>query len=59
MLTINTVGIISKPAVPAAADVVPKLLGWLDTRRIRVRYDDRTAVYAGRTGGLQRPTAWR
>ncbi|MGC9944778.1 MAG: NAD(+)/NADH kinase [Bryobacteraceae bacterium] len=51
---INTVGIISKPAVPAAADVVPRLLAWLDTRGIRVRYDKRTAVYAGRDDGLRR-----
>jgi NAD+ kinase len=51
---INTVGIISKPAVPAAADVVPRLLAWLDTRGIRVRYDERTAVYAGRDDGLRR-----
>jgi NAD+ kinase len=54
MPTIETVGIISKPAVPAAADVVPRLLAWLDARGLRVRYDEGTAVYAGRTDGLQR-----
>ncbi|HUE22102.1 MAG TPA: NAD(+)/NADH kinase [Bryobacteraceae bacterium] len=54
MPTIETVGIISKPAVPAAADVVPRLLAWLEARGLRVRYDEGTAVYAGRTDGLQR-----
>ena len=52
--TIHTVGVISKPAVPAAADVVPKLLAWLEARGIRVRYDERTAVYAARRDGLPR-----
>ncbi|HXM39847.1 MAG TPA: NAD(+)/NADH kinase [Bryobacteraceae bacterium] len=54
MPTIETVGIISKPTVAAAADVVPKLLAWLEARGIRVRYDERTAVYAARADGLQR-----
>jgi NAD+ kinase len=55
MPTINTVGIISKPAVPAAAEVVPKLLAWLEERGLHVRYDERTAVYAARSDGLPRP----
>src|ERR1700691_1156938 len=54
MPTIETVGIISKPTVAAAADVVPKLLAWLEARGIRVRYDERTAGYAARADGLQR-----
>src|SRR6202167_2786408 len=54
MPTIETVGIISKPTVAAAADVVPKLLAWLEARGIRVRYDERAAVYAARADGLQR-----
>ena len=53
-MAINTVGIISKPAVAAATDVVPKLLAWLATRGVRVRYDKRTAVYAARHDGLPR-----
>jgi len=52
--SISTVGIISKPAVPAAADVIPELLAWLANRAIRVRYDERTALYAGRRDGLPR-----
>ena len=51
---IGTVGIIAKPAVPAAADVVPKLLAWLEARGIRVRHDERTAAYAGLSDGLPR-----
>jgi len=54
MPAISSVGIISKPAVPAAADVVPKLLAWLESRGLRVRYDERTAVYLDRHDGLQR-----
>ena len=54
MPTINTVGIISKPAVPAAAEVVPKLLAWLAGRGIRVRFDERTGVYAASADGLPR-----
>jgi NAD+ kinase len=55
MPTINTVGVISKPAVTAAEIVVPALLEWLEQRGIRVRYDKITAAYSGRTAGLPRP----
>jgi len=55
MPTIKTIGIIAKPAVAAAAEVVPKLLAWLEERGLRVRYDERTAVYAARRDGLPRP----
>ena len=54
MPTIDTVGIIAKPAVPAAAEVVPKLLAWVEERGLRVRYDDTTAAYAARRDGLPR-----
>ena len=54
MAAINTVGLISKPAVPAAAGVVPKLLAWLEARGIHVRYDEHAAFYAARAGGLMR-----
>lgn len=54
MPTISTVGVIAKPAVPAAAEVVPKLLGWLEDRGIHVRYDEQTARYAAQPGGLSR-----
>src|SRR5580700_3265621 len=54
MPTIETVGIISKPSVPAAAVVVPKLLDWLEARGIHLRYDGGTAFYAMRDDGLAR-----
>jgi NAD+ kinase len=53
-MPIETVGVISKPAVPAAIEVVPKLLTWLEGRGLRVRYDVGTAFYAARDGGLLR-----
>src|SRR5450432_3169375 len=46
MLDIKTVGIFSKPGVPAAGDLAPKLIGWLRTRGLRIRCDLETAVYA-------------
>ena len=54
MPTISTVGVISKPGVPAAANVVPKLLAWLETRGMQARCDDGTAAYAGRDNGIPR-----
>jgi NAD+ kinase len=54
MPDIKTVGIISKPGVPAAAELVPKLFAWLRERGIAVRYDDETAEYAGTGGAMSR-----
>lgn len=54
MPTIDAVGIISKPAVEAAHDVVPALLAWLGENGLRVRYDDVTAAYANRSDGVPR-----
>jgi len=54
MPDIKTVGIISKPGVPAAAELVPKLIAWLRERGITIRYDAETAEYAGTTGGIPR-----
>lgn len=51
---IKTVGIISKPGAKRGSSVVPGLLQWLDQRGISVRYDDVTALYAGRSDGLIR-----
>jgi NAD+ kinase len=55
MPTINTVGIISKPGVVAAREVVPKLLGWLEERGIGIRCDQDTAAYVTGREGLARP----
>jgi len=54
MPDIKTVGIVSKPNVPAATELVPKLLTWLRERGIRVRYDDVTAGYGNVPGALPR-----
>ena len=55
MPDIKTVGIFSKPDVPAAAGLVPKLIDWLRGRGLRVRCDAETASYAGKCDGLPRP----
>lgn len=56
MPIIKTIGIISKPNAPAAADLVPKLLEWLHTRHIATRVDEATAEYAPGIEGLPRET---
>jgi NAD+ kinase len=50
MPTIKTVGIVSKPNVPAAVTIVPKLLEWLHERGITARIDEATAYYGGGSG---------
>lgn len=54
MPDIRTVGLISKPGVPAAAELVPKLTQWLRERGICVRCDEQTAGYTGCANGLSR-----
>ena len=56
MPIIKTIGIISKPNAPAAADLVPKLLEWLHARHIATRMDEATAEYAHERDGLPRET---
>jgi NAD+ kinase len=50
MPTIRTVGIISKPNSPAAANIVPALIEWLRGRGMAVRIDEQTALYTGVPG---------
>jgi hypothetical protein len=50
MPIIKTVGIVSKPNVPAAVTLVPKLLEWLHERGIAARMDEATAYYGGGSG---------
>jgi NAD+ kinase len=50
MPTIKTVGLVSKPNVPAAVTLVPKLLEWLHERGIAARMDEATAYYGGGSG---------
>jgi len=51
---IETVGIIAKPGIEGASDIVAELLHWLARRGIIVRCDEDTARYAGLAGGLPR-----
>ncbi len=46
MREINTVGIISKPSITRAADIVCSLMAWLEARGIAYRCDEQTAQYA-------------
>jgi hypothetical protein len=45
MPDVKTVGILSKPGVPQAVEIVPRLFKWLAGRNIRVRCDLEPAVY--------------
>jgi NAD+ kinase len=55
MPDIRTIGIFSKPGVPAAAKLVPNLIEWLQARGLRVRFDKETADYAGHGDAYPRP----
>jgi NAD+ kinase len=46
---IQTVGIISKPKMAHASDIVCGLLRWLDERGVTYRCDEQTSEYAGTT----------
>jgi NAD+ kinase len=50
MPVIRTIGIISKPGVPAAVAIVPKLVAWLHNQGIAIRLDEQTALYTGVAG---------
>jgi NAD+ kinase len=54
MPDVKTVGIVSKPGVAAAADIIPKLLEWLRERSITVRCDEDTAHYEPGCTGVPR-----
>jgi len=47
MQQINSVGIISKPKMAHAVEIVCGLLRWLDERNVRYRCDEQTGEYAG------------
>jgi NAD+ kinase len=47
MQNIRTVGIISKPNITKAPEIVSGLLAWLDKRDVKYRCDQLTAEYAG------------
>ena len=47
METIRTVGIVSKPKIRGANEIVRGLLQWLDDRGVNYRCDKQTAEYVG------------
>jgi NAD+ kinase len=54
MPDIRTVGVISKPNVPQAREILPGLIAWLEARGLAVRCDEATAEYTNRGAGLAR-----
>ncbi|HME06023.1 MAG TPA: NAD(+)/NADH kinase [Bryobacteraceae bacterium] len=54
MLDIKVAGIISKPGIPHATNIVPPLVEWLKERGISSRCDVETAKYLGLENGLPR-----
>lgn len=51
---IKTIGIFTKPNVPAAIELVPTVFDWLTELGITLRYDDYTAEYCGCGPGVDR-----
>jgi NAD+ kinase len=51
---IESVSVVSKPGIPHAVDIVAGLFEWLHARNVRVRFDEQTAIYANRAGGVPR-----
>jgi NAD+ kinase len=54
MPDIKTVGIIAKPNVDAARELVPRMIEWLGMHGVAARYDTHTAEYLGGADGLER-----
>jgi NAD+ kinase len=50
----KTVGLLSKPNIPRAREIVPALYTWLRERSIAVRFDEQTGVYLDVPGALRR-----
>ncbi|MBC8165609.1 MAG: NAD(+)/NADH kinase [Bryobacteraceae bacterium] len=54
MQNVETAGILSKPGIPRAAELVPALVSWLRARGIEVRYDRQTSIYLSTDGAMDR-----
>jgi NAD+ kinase len=54
MRTVNIVGVFSKPNIPEARQIVPKMLDWLHERGVATRIDEQTAHYSGRSEWFER-----
>jgi len=50
MQPVEVVGIMTKPDVPMAWDIVPELVEWLGRKGIQARYDEETGTYLGKRG---------
>ncbi len=60
MEPIKRVGILSKPGIDRASEIVPPLIDWLEERGIEVRCDLQTAADLGcRAGALIAPRTYR
>lgn len=55
MQDIKIAGIMSKPGIPHASNIVTQLFRWLEVHGIQTRYDVETAKYLHRADGLPRP----
>ena len=54
MPIVKTVGLISKPNIPRAHEIVPTLYEWLRERHIAVRFDEQTGIYLNMPGAMDR-----
>jgi len=54
MPDIKVIGIMSKPGIPHASSIVPKLVEWLNARGMEARLDESSAIYMDDTDGLPR-----
>ena len=54
MPTAKNVGLISKPNIPRAQEIVPTLYDWLRKRGIEVRFDEQTGIYLNLPGAVDR-----
>ena len=54
MPDVRVAGIMAKPGIPHASELVPQLVDWLHAHNVEVRLDQETALYLGRTDGLPR-----
>lgn len=54
MPTAKNVGLISKPNIPRAQEIIPTLYDWLRKRDIDVRFDDQTGIYLNLPGAVDR-----
>jgi NAD+ kinase len=50
----KTVGLISKPNIPRAQEIIPALYEWLLRKGVAVRFDEQTGLYLNQPGALER-----